>query len=234
MAKDRNGLTFGKGLLTVLDGGTGIGLSSYDAAHKINEDTPYEEQIQEINSIGNGEYSNFDALSQDYTRLNSYGPVNYNTVRGTDGSDDAQNIFGSAFGGAGAGATTGSSIAPGMGTLIGLGVGTMLGTFGSALGTADRDRWARDEQQRLQAEMDNARIRANQRLRTQHENLLSDNFSNGVMRVAKRGGEIQRKPMTITEFADRVMKRQKASDKTHSAGIQRIRKDGGVCIRIKR
>ena len=48
------------------------------------------------------------------------------------------------------------------------------------------------------------------------------------------GGEIQRTPSDINMFAKRIIDRKNENDVTRSANIIRIRKNGGLCLRIKR
>ena len=186
----------------------------------------YQNEIDDINAIGRNGYSSFDQLASDYARLdNANTELSYDDIRGMNTGQKIGSVATTTL----AGAAAGTSIMPGWGTLAGAVAGLGAGLGGIFAGDAK----ARNQKQNLEFNARMALDNATTNLNAASERLNDYQFRSGVSNRAAQGGKIQRRQMSLKEFADMVMENRTRHDSTRSAGIIRQHCKGGTMVRIK-
>lgn len=191
----------------------------------IEDTTGYENQIADYNDIGYNVYGSYDQLLDDYSRIGSIDTPDADEIRGMNGWQKAGSIGSAALSGASAGMAFGP-----WGALVGGVLGAGAGTFGVLSGDAKAREAANDLENRAII----ADYAVKDRINNGTEQLRRYNFNNGVSNVAATGGQIERKQMSLDEFARHALSKPQQKKPQVNSGIIRIRGNGGVCIRIKR
>lgn len=208
--------------LSVLDGTLGV-LNTAISAGQYRDTSQYEAQLQDMsNRFGNNYYDN-DAVIQDMLNM----PTGFNVSE-----DDLNPTLGQSVGRVGTGALQGASAGMAFGPWGAL-AGAVIGGGATLLG----DLYGKQGNQ-YKASTLNYNQGYQQKMNSLAMNTAADQahdyqFGQAWKMRKAAGGKIERKEQTIQEFADRVLKRQRTSDITHSAGIVRQHCNGGTMIRIK-
>ena len=211
---------------TGLSGATAIGtnvLQMSKARGLNNQQLGY---LQDMNTVGQSGYGSYGQALNDYQRLNFNPSLSFDQVRGMTTGQKLGNVFTDTM----TGATTGLAVAGPWGALGGAILGAGAGAYSWVTGDNDARNLIRNYKIDTRLASTVGKTNADSSM----EDFNNADLYSRIPTLQKMGGKIERKAMTIQEFADRVMKRQKSNSVTRSAGVQRIRKDGGVCIRIKR
>jgi len=217
--------TLGK-VSSVLGGLTGV-VSGMKQAAQLGDVSQQDNMIDSMSDIGSGNYDSYSQIMTDYSRLGEMSPdLSYDTIRGGSTGQRIGNVGSSALSGAMAGLKVGGAWGALAGGIIGLGAG--IG------GWISGDAKAHYRQGLMQARANNANDIAQANMLAATDAYKDSAFRNSYASRMAMGGRIERKPMTVTDFADAVMGRQKASDRTHSAGISRRYVKGGLMVRIKK
>lgn len=208
----------------LLSGVTGVLSSSMNAA-QINDTSEYDNRIADLSQIGYADYDNFDALNQAYADAASIDTsADYDKIRGMSGGQAAGNLIENTM----TGATTGLTVGGPFGAIAGGVIG-----FGSGLaGLISGDKKARAEKERIENEGTIAANRTRMGLQYQHDNLSSNYFHGRVGYALAKGGQIERRQMSIQEFADKIMSQPK-DYRPRSSGFTRVHCNGGTMIRFK-
>lgn len=213
--------------MAVADGVMGL-YNTYQDLASIADTSAYWNQIDEVKSIGRNNYTDFNALTKDYGRMEGLDTsYDYRDIRGKSDGEMAAGIGSGILQGAAAGASFGPYGAA-AGAVIGLGTG-LAGMFSGNAKARREQRWLQDNA--IMAEHS-----ATDNLNAGQEQLRDYQFRSGVAHRADWGGPIERRNQSIKEYADRVLhnkpKQISAEGKTHS--IKRSHCNGGTMIRIKR
>ena len=200
--------------------------NSVKSLSDIEDTSAYDQQIYDIGNIGTAGYGSYGQLQDDYQRLaDSNFSVNYDDIRGADTGQ----MIGDTLSATMAGASAGFSVGSGWGALAGGIIGLGAGIGGIIAGNMK----AKKEQARLKNDALLATNSARRNLASAGEGVRRYNFRSGVAHSAAQGGQIERKQLTMQEFADRILNRQRRSDVTHSARLVTQRCKGGVIVRLK-
>ena len=210
--------------LTALNGITNI-YSTADNLSSIANTSQYYNAISGIGTIGRGDYGSYEQLASEYGRLGSQPNLDYDEIRGLNDWQKAGNVASSTLSGISAGATVGGPWGAAIGGVVGLGAGV----YGWLTG----DEKAKIEKNHLQKRALLATDAANQNLDAAGERLSQYNFRSGVSHVVADGGKIDRRQMSVKEFADAVLNKKRVNSVTHSSGLIRKHCKGGTMIRIK-
>lgn len=225
-----SGFQFGGGdgissALAVMNGLTNIAGTTFGMMQ--TADTSQQRNaIRDISNIGTSQYGNYGQMLTDYDRLSYTPSLRYEDIRGRSRGELAGDVFSNTL----TGATTGLQVGGPWGALAGGIIGLGAGVGGVLAGNYN----ARQELRDLEANRYIASDRALQNLNAQLENYSDYNHRRNVAHRADMGGKIERKAPTLQQFADSVVKRQKAHDSTRSSGIMRQYCKGGLKVRIKR
>jgi len=223
MFKSQQGSAVAGGVLAGLNGLTSIVGTAVDLAG--NNDTQwYDDQVNQMRGIGKMNYDSYDQIVTDYGLLNRQPHITYQDIRGKTDMQKLAGIGSATL----SGAATGLQIGGPWGAAIGGAVGFLGGAAGSVMGDIDAENG-------LKAKKNDAYIStdiAQANLGEGTERFTGYKFRSGIGTARKDGGPIKRQ-QTIAEFADQIMKRQRASDRTHSAGLVHKKVEGGTMFRIK-
>lgn len=213
------------GGLAVLGGLEDIASNALKASH-INDTPQYDWQINQLSQIGNRNYNTYDDIAQDYSLASLTPNVDFNTVRGMSTGQKIGSVATSTI----TGATTGLSVGGPWGALAGAVVGLGGGLAGVFAGDAN----ARQKVDELNTNAKIAQNRAMKNLSGATERLTDYNFRQAVSNIAKDGGKIERKQMSIEEFAQRALSRPRMREHTVNTGFVREHCKGGTMIRFKK
>ena len=205
-----------------LSGLTGI-LSNAVNASKIKEDTPwFDARVDELNRVGSTEYLTNEQVLNGYSNLASAPVQDYDEVRNMTSGQKLANAGSSIL----QGASTGFSIGGWWGALAGGVVGGLASLEGIRQG---------DEKARLKVMEDNmnsqiAMNNANMNLAYNLQRVKNLNYRDDYANVGKDGGKMERKQMSIRDFADIATGRKR----DYPVRIARVHCNGGVKIKINR
>lgn len=213
------------GIITGLTGATTLLSNAFKDA-QIRDTSMQENQIADLSRAGAYNYNNYDQLANDYAQTNFGGPnINYQDIRGMTKGQQAGSVATSTL----SGAAIGTQILPGWGTAIGAGVGLLTGLGGVLSGNSA----ARTKQESLNIQAQLASDAAQQNFGAAHERISANKARQGIVNSVAAGGAINRRSQSIREYADKVLKKTPLNARNCGGKIVRIRKDGGVCVRIK-
>lgn len=203
-------------------------IGSYQDLSGIADTSQQWNQIDEVKSIGRNNYTDFNALTQDYGRMEGLDTsFDYGDIRGKNDGQLAMGVGSAMLKGASAGAAFGP---------WGMAAGAAIGLGTGLAGVFTGNRKARQEQRWLQDNAIMAEHSATDNLNAGQEQLRDYQFRSGVAHRADWGGPIERRNQSIKEYADRVLhnkpKQISAEGKMHN--IKRSHCNGGTMIRIKR
>lgn len=226
-----SGVDFGNvasGISSVLGGVSSIFSTASDLA-KTADISEQNNTIDEIETLGNTNYGTLSDIASDYNRLsadNNKLDLSYDSIRGGSTGQRVGGVLSSAATGAMTGLSVGGPWGAAIGGVVGLGAG-LAGVFtGNAA--------ARYTQGIKEIETKNANEIAGMNLRAATDRLKDTQFRADYANRAALGGQIERQKSSMQDFATSVLSRQRASDKTHSAGFVHKHVNGGTLIRIKR
>lgn len=191
----------------------------------IGDTSSYQSRIGSIYDIGTANYNNFDQLANDYNEAQNSISFDKDEIRGMNAGQKWGALGSSVL----SGASTGAAIGGPWGALA----GGLVGAGTAAYGILSGNKRAETEYAILDNNAKQAASAARLNLDAAHDRVSDMNFRTSVSNFAKRGGQIERKQQTLAEFADRVLKAQHTSDRTHSAGIVHKKCNGGTMVRIK-
>lgn len=213
------------GVYSAAEGIAGIGQAAA-ANIRTNDTTPYYNRYGMLNAIAGDGYTNPDQIHEDYRSINNLSRKNYDfdDINGKTTWQKLGNVGSSVLSGATAGLTIGGP----WGAAIGAGVGLLAGAGSWALG----DYRAKLQENNLASVGRVKAADAAKQANRSYENWNANNYNFRYGHSLSEGGKIDRKNLTIKEFADRVLNNSKTGT-THSAGIMRSHCKGGTMIRIK-
>ena len=191
----------------------------------IGDTTVYQDRINSLYDIGTANYNNFDQLANDYNNAVLTTQIDKDAIRGM--------TTGQKWGAIGSSALTGASTGAAIGGPWGAAAGAAIGGLAAGFGILEGNRKAEMEYATLQNSAQRAASMARLNLDAAHDRVADMNFRTSVANVAARGGKVERKQQTITEFADKVLRAQRENDRTHSAGLMHRKCKGGTMVRIK-
>lgn len=224
--KAEKGNAVANGILTGLTGITGIASNAISSA-QINDTSLYENQIADRRNFGNYNYGSYDQLANDIANRPDIAQASYEDIRGMN---TGQKI-GSAASSALSGATAGMQIGGPWGAAIGGAVGLIGGIGGVVAGNKRAD--ARQAYLASSAAQANAISDIN--MQAAHDRIAENEHRYKMARVAARGGSIQRKRETVSEFASRVTGQGHIGGERKSpSDMIRSNVDGGVRIKIRK
>lgn len=207
--------------LSVLGGGIGVLNSALNAGRW--DTSRYEAQLRNMSGRFGRNYYDNDAVIQDMLDM----PTGFNVSE-----DDLNPTAGQSVGRVAAGALQGASAGSALGT-VGAAVGAVAGGGATLLGDLYGRQGNKYRADMLDYNQDYQRRMNSLAMSTAADQAHDYQFGQAWKGRKAAGGRIEREGQTIQEFADRVLKRQRASDITHSAGIVRQHCNGGTMIRIK-
>ena len=213
------------GIISGLTGATTLLSNAFKDA-QIRDTSMHENQIADLSRAGAYNYNNYEQLANDYAQTNFGGPnINYQDIRGMTTGQKIGSVGTSML----SGAATGLQIGGPWGALAGLAVGGLTGIGGVLAGDAA----AKTKQESLNIQAQLASDVAQQNFNAAHERISADNARRGIVNSVATGGAINRRSQSIREYADKVLKKTPVNARNCGGKIVRIRKDGGVCVRIK-
>lgn len=221
----QQGQALASGSLAALNGATQIiGATKNNA--QLADLTTQRGLIQDLMDTGVQDYNSFDQIANDYSNVEVSVPdLSFDTIRGGSTAERVGNTLSSTLSGASAGMTIGGPI----GAAVGAATGLVSGIGSWIVG----DNRARRMQGILQNQYDTAKAISRMNLQTSTDNLKDRQYRFNYANRAAEGGKIEKKEMSVKEFADMVLKAQRANTITHSSGIVRKHCNGGTMIRIK-
>ena len=189
---------------------------------QINDIPGYARQFDGVRRLGSYGYGSYDQMLNDYSYLNGmqYTTPSFDEIRGMTDGQKVGNVLSSTI----SGATTGASV----GGLYGAIGGAAFGLGAGLKSVFEGDAKARAQQQYNNYTRDYSFVTAADNMNTASGNLIDANNRRSVATMRKDGGKI-----SLQAFADKVLRHQRSSDITHSAGIIRQHCKGGTMIRIK-
>ena len=189
---------------------------------QINDMSGYDRQFDGVRRLGSYGYGSYDQMLNDYSYLNGmqYTTPSFDEIRGMTDGQKVGNVLSSTASGAATGASVGGLYGAIGGAAFGLGTG-LKSVF-------EGDAKARAQQQYNNYTRDYAYITGIGNMNVAQENLADSINRREIAHLRKDGGQI-----SLQAFADKVLNRQRSSDRTHSAGIVRQHCKGGTMIRIK-
>lgn len=182
--------------------------------------------------LGNRNYGSFDQINNDMNNAVFGKRFSTRDVLGRTDGQQALGVASNALSGTAYGATAGSMFGP-VGTAIGAGAGLLIGAIPSLFtaGEAKRKASIMRDYYNLQSQASDQAAITN--YNSAYERLNDNNNRLRQINVSANGGKVEKKPLTLKEFADKVLSNQNR-DATRAAGIIRQHKDGGTVIRIKK
>ena len=194
---------------------------------RIDDLSPYKNQLNELDEIGTNNYNSFEQLNSGYDQLARLGSdINTNKIKSLSEGEAIGGVLSTTLTGAAAGLTVGGPIGAAVGGVIGLGSGMA--------GVLTGNRKVRDAQTKLNLETAQKTFNARRNLEAAGENLMEYNFRNGISNRAEKGGKITRSRVSLNDFASRVLKSPTASMVQPEGRIIRRHGEGGTIIRLKR
>ena len=194
---------------------------------RIDDLSPYKNQLNELDEIGATDYNSFEQLSSGYDQLARLGSnINTNKIKSLSEGEAIGGVLSTTATGAAAGLTVGGPIGAAVGGVIGLGSGLA--------GVLTGNRKVRDAQNKLNLENAQKTFNAKRNLEAAGEKLMEYNFRNGIANRAEEGGKITRKRISLNDFASRVLKTPAAGTTQFEGHIVRRHGEGGTIIRLKR
>ena len=213
------------GGLAVLGGLEDITSNALTASH-INDTPHYDWQINQLSQIGNRNYNTYDDIVQDYSLASITPNVDFDTVRGMSTGQKIGSVANSTLTGVSTGLTVG-----GIGGAL---AGAVVGLGGGLAGVLAGDANARLRIDELNTNAKIAQNKAMKNLFGATERLTDYNFRQAVSHIAKDGGKIKRKQMSIEEFAQMALSKPRMREHTVNTGIVREHCNGGTMIRFKK
>lgn len=217
------------GMAGTLAGGLGGIISNTINMAGIADTTQMDNTLASMADVGSSGYGSFDDISQDATRMSQLDnslDLSYSTIRGKSDAELAGGVLSNAASGAMAGLQIGGPWGALAGGVIGLGSGIAGALTGNAA--------ARTKQAIAALDRKEATLRGRENIASSSDALRERSFRNAYANRAASGGQLKRKVISIREFADTVLDRQREADRTHSTGLLRRHCKGGTMIRIKR
>ena len=213
------------GVLTGITGATNI-LSNAIGDAQINDTSVYENEIANLRDFGNYNYGSFDQLANDMANRPELTQASFEDIRGMNTGQKVGSVATSAL----SGAATGMQIGGPWGAAIGGAVGLLGGIGGVVAG------YKRAEARQAYLASSAAQANAISNLNTQaaHERIAENEHRYKMARVVARGGRIQRRRETASEYASRVMRVPRENKLKMRSDITRTVDENGVRIRIKR
>lgn len=222
--KAQRGSALAGGIVAGLTGATSLLSNAYKDA-QIRDTTMQEGVIANLRNAGNYNYNDYEQLANDYARTDFSPNFNYQDIRGMTKGQQIGSVATSAL----SGAMTGLQIGGPWGALAGLAVGGLTGLAGVATGNAA----ARVKQDSLNLQASLASDAAQQNFGAAHERISASKARQGIVNSVASGGNIQRRSQNIREYANKVLKKTGNNARNCGGKIVRVRKEGGVCVRIK-
>lgn len=207
-------------------GGIGDIVSNAFISSHINDTPLYDYQINSINEIGTNRYNTFDQLAEGYNLSGGISDIDYNKIRGMSDTDKVGSVINSTA----SGAMTGLTVGGPWGALA----GGILGLTGGLVGVIEGDNAATVRKNSLLADSAIASNNARINLNAETERLTDYNFRKALSHSIAKGGKIERKQMSIEEFAKRALSRPKMREHTVNTGFVREHCKGGTMIRFKK
>lgn len=222
--KAQQGQAIAGGITAGLTGATTMLTGAMQSA-QIQDTSMQEGMIDDLYRAGNYNYNNYDQLANDYAQTDFNHSFGYQDIRGMNDWQKAGAIGSSTL----TGATTGLQIGGPWGALIGGVIGAGVGTVGVLSG----DTSAKTKQRALNLQADFASEAAQQNFAAAHERIGDNIHRQQAVNVVANGGQLRKQ--SLKEYADKVLlSHPRQRDARSTSGITRIRKDGGVTIRIKK
>lgn len=217
-----------------LNAGIGMGLSALQGIDslasqavnnsRINDQSQYYNMLDGISRVGTGNYNDYGQLMNEQQRLGNVGSQEYDDIRGMTGAQKVGSIASSTL----TGLTAGSAFGP-VGTAVGAGIGFLSGAISTMTGDAN----ARSEYEFGNAIRKQAIAQGQENVNAAKNYMDMTNSHRNIMRSRAEGGKIEKKQLTVKEFADLVLNRQRSNDSSRSAGIVHRKCNGGTMVRIK-
>ena len=222
-AEKANAVT--SGILTGITGATNI-LSNAIGDAQINDTSVYDNEIADLRNYGNYNYGSFDQLTNDIANQPQLTQASYEDIRGMNTGQKIGSVASSAL----SGATAGMQIGGPWGAAIGGAVGLIGGIGGVVAGNKRAD--ARQAYLASSAAQANAISDVN--MQASHDRIAENEHRYKMARIAARGGSIQRRRETASEYASRVMRAPRENGIKMRSDIVRSIDENGVRIKIKR
>lgn len=217
-----------------LNAGIGMGLSTLQGIDslasqavnnsRINDQSQYYNMLDGIRQVGTGNYNDYGQLMNEQQRLGNVDTNDYDDIRGMTGAQKVGSIASSTI----TGLTAGSAFGP-----VGMAVGAGAGFLTGALSTMRGDANASAEYQFGNALRKQAIAQGQENVNAAKDYMDENNNRIGAVRSRAEGGKIEKKQLTVKEFADLVLNRQRSNDSSRSAGIVHRKCKGGTMVRIK-
>ena len=212
------------GIISGLTGATTLLSNAFKDA-QIRDTSMQENQIADLSRAGNYNYNNYEQLANDYAQTNFNPQFNYQDIRGMTTGQQAGSVATSTL----SGAMTGLQIGGPWGALVGGVVGLGTGLGGVLAGNAA----AKTKQESLNIQAQLAADTAQQNFDAAHERISANKARQGIVNSVAAGGTINRRSQNIREYADKVLKKSSGYARNRTGQLVRVRKEGGVCVRIK-
>lgn len=212
------------GIISGLTGATTLLSNAFKDA-QIRDTSMQENQIADLSRAGNYNYNNYEQLANDYAQTNFNPQFNYQDIRGMTTGQQAGSVATSTL----SGAMTGLQIGGPWGALVGGVVGLGTGLGGVLAGNAA----AKTKQESLNIQAQLASDTAQQNFDAAHERISANKARQGIVNSVAAGGTINRRSQNIREYADKVLKKSSGYARNRTGQLVRVRKEGGVCVRIK-
>lgn len=223
-AKGMKGDAIAGGVIAGLNGLASIGGSAIQAS-QINDTSGFSNQIDDLGRVGTFGYNNYDEIARDYQRTDFDQSIDYDDIRGMSLGQKIGNVGTNAL----SGAATGMQIAGPWGALA----GGVVGAGASLAGILSGDKKARTEEGFLNAKADMASDMALNNLNAAHERLADINDRKGVVNAVAKGGQIDRRQMTLKQFMDSKTRKPAVRSERSFGNITRSYCNGGVKFRIR-
>lgn len=203
----------------------GIGQISAQAVKNasINDITDYYNALEDYGNIGTGSYDSYAQLADEQSRSAYLPTVEYDDIRGMNGTQKIGSIASSTL----SGLTAGTAVAPGIGTAIGAGIGFLAGVgsvmYGDAKAAAEKN--YANSQQKI------AQLQNSENVSAAKDMLDQKRRRNAWVNSNADGGQMK-KQLTVAEFAELI---RKNSDESvmHSGKIMHRHCSGGTLVRLK-
>lgn len=219
-------LSAGIGAVTAGLGLASSALSGIQSATQLADTSEQEAAIDELGSVGTGNYDNAASISDEYQRLGNQPDINYDDVRGMTEGQRWKSIGSSALSGFSTGMQlTGNPLAA---AAIGVGMGAVQGAA-----TLVGDQMAETKTQTLQNDLERVNNFANDNLQAATSSLQQRQAREGRVNAVAFGGQISRERSKIKAYADSIFSHRNRNS-SHSANVKRLYVDGGVVVRIRR
>lgn len=223
-ARGMKGDAIAGGVIAGLNGLASIGGSAVQAS-QINDTSGFSNQIDDLSRVGTFGYNNYDEIARDYQRTNFDQSIDYDDIRGMSLGQKIGNVGTNAL----SGAATGMQIAGPWGAAA----GAVIGAGASLAGILSGDQKARTEEGFLNAKADMASDMALNNLNAAHERLADISDRKGVMNSVAKGGQIDRRQMTLKQFMDSKTRKPSVRSERSFGNITRSYCNGGVKFRIR-